>query len=200
MRDWVFWIFWLFPSKNPLSLVFRHFNLTFNISRTINAQIRYFSNVWVIGTGIWPLSGHGIGLFRATLSSNIFSFVEAVVKLFKNYDLHVVGEVEICFQTNTLKGVNFIVNRCPLMCEVWIYVEGSNTLIFLLFWYYLDKYSLMIKAWWKRVVYECRSQRNTCKSNKEISQIYNIFLRWLYPCSTVNKHGHQQYKVDPCQK
>ena len=43
--------------------------------------------------------------------------MEAVVKLFKKNDLHVASEVEICFQTNTLKGVNFIVNKFPLMCE-----------------------------------------------------------------------------------
>ena len=56
------------------------------------------------------LSGHKLGFFRATLYSNISSFMETVVKLCKNSDLHVAGEVEICFQINTLKGVNFIVN------------------------------------------------------------------------------------------
>ena len=117
MWDWVFWSFWLFPSKNPLSLVFRHFNLTFSIYRTINAHVRHFSTVWVIGTRIWPLTSHGLGLFRATLSSNISSFVEAMVKLFKNFDLHVAGEVEICFQTNTLKGVNFIVDTFIKLCH-----------------------------------------------------------------------------------
>ena len=37
--------------------------------------------------------------------------MEAVVNFFKKNDLHVAGEVEICFRTNTLKGVNFIVDR-----------------------------------------------------------------------------------------
>ena len=117
-----------------------------------------------------------------------------------NSGLHVAGENKICFHTIIFEGVNFNVNRCPLMCEVRSYAEGQNTLNFILFWYSLDWYSLMIKVWWKRVVYECMRWRNTCKSNKEISQIYDIFLRWVYPCSTVNKNGQEQYTVDPCQK
>ena len=127
------------------------------------------STVWVIGTRFLPLSGHGIGLFRATLYSKISSFMEAVVKLFKNSELHVAGKVEICFQTNTLKGVNYIINRFPLMCEFGSYTEGQNTFISLSLWYYLFWYDLVVKAWWKSMVYECGSWRNTCKSNKEIS-------------------------------
>ena len=32
------------------------------------------------------------------------------------------------------------------------------------------------------------------------SLVYDNFTRQVYPYSVVNKHGHEQYIVDPCQK
>ena len=165
------------------------------------------STLGVLVTRFWSLSSLGIEFFRETFVFTYFFLYRSSgpmrdqsSQFVPNSGLHVAGEKKICFHAIIFKGVNFIVNRLPLMCEVQIYAEGQNTLIPILFWYTLYWYSLVIKAWWKRVVYERRSQRNTCKSNKEIDQIYNIFLRQVYPCSAVNKHGHEQYTLDPCQK
>ena len=101
-----------------------------------------FSTVWVIGTGFWLLSGHGKGLFREPCIQHFFlcgssrQNRDLSSQLFWNSDIHVAGEMEICFQTNTLKGVNFIVNICHLMwglklCWGMKYIDLSLILIIL---------------------------------------------------------------------
>ena len=114
------------------------------------------STLGVVVTMFWSLVSLGIEFFRETF---VFTYLflcgsscpmrDQSSQFVPNSRLHVAGEKKICFHTIIFKGVNFIVNRCPLMCEVRSYAEGWNTLNFLLFWYSLDWYSLMIKAWWK---------------------------------------------------
>ena len=131
-----------------------------------------FSTVWVIGTGFWPLSGHGIGLFRATFVFKYFFYCGSSgqmrdwsSQLFQNYDIHVAGEIKMCFQTNTLKGINFIVNTPRwLTCS---YVS----LLQQFFKFHLQ----FIQLWSTHSIWNFG---NWCNSMHQVDRKINISLRW----------------------
>ena len=145
--------FGYFIQKTNFTYFFRHFTWISSILGQLIHMACIVSTLGFVETGFWTLSNLHLELFRENfiftylfLCRSIGHMRDQSSQFVPNSSLHVAWKMKICFQTIIVKGVNFIVNRCPLMCEVGSYVEGQNTLIS--FWYSSYWYSLVKKEGW----------------------------------------------------
>ena len=101
-----------FHQKPHFTLFFRNFTWISKILGQLIHMTCILSTPWVVETGFWTLSSLYLDLFRATFVFTYF-FLCGISGLMRdqssqfvpNSDLHVVGEIKICFQTIILKGV-----------------------------------------------------------------------------------------------